>query len=193
MVDTNLLCFELNKANNPELSWADFQALSHGNFYEALKKGTINGKKFSAHPEYHVIYGNKICDINIPPEIKEAILKLAKSYPLTVVSATSAVNISKRLKQEGLLRHFGEILGFEESTSKVVKFKKLLANHKIAGKDAVLITDTLGDILEANAVGVSSIAVSWGLHDRSTFAPGSPDAIIDEPKDLVPTIERILG
>ena len=135
----------------------------------------------------------RICDIEIPPILQEIVKKLAKEHKLSIVSSGITAIIEKCLKDKDILKYFDEILGFDFHASKVVKLKKILNDHNISPKDTVFITDTLSDVLEANEVGIPSIAVSWGLHDRSTFAEGHPAAIIDDPKELIPTIERILG
>ena len=44
---------------------------------------------------------------------------------------------------------------------------------------------TVGDILEARAAGVRSVAVTWGWHDRERLVAVSPDFIVDTPERLL--------
>jgi phosphoglycolate phosphatase len=192
LVDTMLMCLEINKVTNPYISYKDYQAMSNGNFHDAAQSG-IKDNTFTPHPEFHSLYDEKLCDINIPLILKEAVIKLAKDNFLSIVSSGDTTAIKNHIKREGLAGCFDQVLGYDFHTSKTFKLKKLLADHKVSPKDAVFVTDTLGDILEANEAGIPSIAVSWGLHEKETFLEGNPAAIIDDPKDLIPTIKRILG
>ncbi len=191
LIDTLLMCYELNKANNPDHSWQDFKEMSHGNFYTALRSG-IKNKKFSPHPDFHTLYGEKICDINIPPILKELVIKLAKDNSLSIVTSGYTLAITDHLKREGIDKYFDEILGFDFHVSKVVKLNKLLNDHSISSNDCVFITDTLGDILEANECKIKSIAVTWGLHEKETLEKGNPALIIDNPIDLESAINSVL-
>jgi phosphoglycolate phosphatase len=100
--------------------------------------------------------------------------------------------INEILDREDLSSYFTEILGSDVHTSKSEKIKKLIEKYNITSKDAIYITDTLGDIKEAEGCGVKSIAVTWGFHDRKTLEKGNPVAIIDEPMDLLEAIENVL-
>ena len=55
-----------------------------------------------------------------------------------------------------------------------------------------MITDTLGDLREASAVDLKTIAVTWGYHDEETLRKGNPAALVDNPAELAPQIESIL-
>ncbi len=55
-----------------------------------------------------------------------------------------------------------------------------------------MITDTLGDLKEANQTGIKTIAVTWGVHQREKLKAGSPTVIIEEPTDLVNTCNMLL-
>jgi phosphoglycolate phosphatase-like HAD superfamily hydrolase len=53
--------------------------------------------------------------------------------------------------------------------------------------DMIFITDTLGDIREADHEGVPTIAVTWGIHDHEYFNREPHDnliAIVDSVSDL---------
>lgn len=76
--------------------------------------------------------------------------------------------------------------------SKIIKINSILKKYNIEPNDTVFITDTLGDIKEAKECGVKSIAVTWGLHDRETLEKGNPVAIIDDPRELLRVIEKVL-
>lgn len=59
-------------------------------------------------------------------------------------------------------------------------------------KDAVFITDTLGDIREARECDIDSIAVTWGFHERKTLEKGNPIVIVSDPRELFVEIDNVL-
>lgn len=67
----------------------------------------------------------------------------------------------------------------------------LFNKHDFNNEDCIFITDTLGDILEANKVGVKSIAVDFGFHERERLEKGNPFKIISNFKDIRKIIENI--
>ena len=67
----------------------------------------------------------------------------------------------------------------------------LLDKYKITSEDAVFITDTVGDIVEARECGVRSIAVSWGFHEIETLEKARPAKIVSTPADLLRAIKEI--
>ncbi len=192
LAETILMCYEIHKEFSPDFSYEEYQKLAHGSFLKEYNK-KAQERKLIPLSDFHDKYNKKVCDIEMPPVLKEAVIKLSKDFNLSIVSSGITPIIKNYLKERGMLKYFDEILGFDFHASKVFKLKKILADQNVLPKDTVFITDTLGDILEANEVGIPTIAVSWGLHDRSTFADGRPAAIIDDPKDLIPTIEQLLS
>ena len=53
------------------------------------------------------------------------------------------------------------------------------------------ITDTLGDIVEAKKVGIKTIAVDYGYHDRGVLSKGNPDGIISNLSGIKKKLEDI--
>ena len=113
--------------------------------------------------------------------ITNAVKQLAKSNNLVIVSSNFSSILAERLKKYKLDSYFDEVVGADTAMSKTDKFKMLM---KVYGDNAVLITDTLGDINAANKAGLKTIAVTWGLHSRETLKKGSPMKIISDIKEL---------
>ncbi len=125
--------------------------------------------------------------------LQNAIVELSKNYILSIVSSSRDNSIKIFLQKENINEYFSDILGTDIYSSKVVKIKSLLEKYSIQQQDAVLITDTLGDIKEAKECGVLSIGVLWGLHEKKTLEKGNPAKIIDSPLDLLDSVKEILG
>jgi phosphoglycolate phosphatase len=47
------------------------------------------------------------------------------------------------------------------------------------------IGDTVGDIKEARAAGVWTVAVTWGWHSRERLLAARPDFLVDTPEELL--------
>ena len=130
--------------------------------------------------------------LNTGDILYKSILFLAKNYKLVIISSTNTSYINDFLKKENLFACFLDVLGADVHTSKTLKIKTILEKYDISPSNSVFITDTLGDIKEAKECGVSSIAVTWGLHGKSILEKGEPLKIIDNPQDLVGAIENVL-
>lgn len=132
-------------------------------------------------------------DASILQVLKDVLKNLYQKYILAIVSSTSNNTIKKILEREGILSYFKDILGFENYTSKVVKNKMLLEKYKITSQDAVFITDTVGDIIEARDSGIKSIAVTWGFHEEERLQKANPEKIVNNPEDLLKAIQELLS
>jgi phosphoglycolate phosphatase len=191
LINTLPMSYELSLVTNPDLTYEDYQKMSHGNFYDAFQ-GEGAPMKYIGNPNYHADYRNRVREFDTPLSIQEAVRNFSKKYAVAIISSGSEEAIAHFLEKEDLLKCFNDILGYETHKSKVVKIKTLLEKYLISPSDAILVTDTLGDIREATEANVKSIGVTWGLHDRETLAKGNPAAIIDDPANLEDTVESLL-
>jgi phosphoglycolate phosphatase len=76
------------------------------------------------------------------------------------------------------------VLGVETHKSKEVKFGIIFEETGLLKDECVFVTDTLGDILEANKVGVRTIAVTFGYHDEKRLAKGNPSVLVSDFKEI---------
>ena len=125
-------------------------------------------------------------------DISDAIKNFSNKYILAIISSTSSSYIKSFLKERNVLSNFSDILGSDLFLSKSDRIKILLEKYNISFENVVYITDTLGDINEDKILRVKSIGVTWGLDDRKTLQKGNPVTIIDDPRDLVMTIDNVL-
>lgn len=64
---------------------------------------------------------------------------------------------------------FDFITTAETSKNKVEKFELIEDRYKARKKDYLFITDTVGDVKEANIAEIKTIAVTWGIHNKDIF------------------------
>lgn len=191
LVDTEEFCYKIHKDVNKTLTWKEWQSFCDGNFID----GIINASKDKPYiipSDFTQRYKDEIEKINVHEALHKAILVLKINYQIAIVSSTSSDLISNFLEKENLFNYFSDILGVEIDANKTTKINSLLKKYNLKPNDAIFITDTLGDILEAKESDVKSIGVTWGLHGRENLEKGNPVTIIDDPRDLVDAIEGVL-
>lgn len=188
LVDTLIMHYKISHKINKKMSLDSFKSIFDGNIYESLKKSS----DIKQHPKFFEIYDKQSRNLEIPEIMKNLIFELNKNYNLIIVSSTPSSLILKILNQENIENYFSDIFGADIHTDKIVKIEMALKKYGIEPNNAIFITDTLGDIKEAEKCRVKSIAVTWGFHERETLEKGNPTVIIDDPRDLLETIQNVL-
>jgi phosphoglycolate phosphatase len=138
------------------------------------------------------LYREEIGALPIHEGMKELVLELASQYTQAIVSSTHSDHIKYFCERHGIDECFFAIFGSDVGTEKSKKIRSLLETCNVRSRDAVFVTDTLGDIAEARLACVTSIAVTWGYHDVHTLRKGIPAAIVRTPHDLKATIHRYI-
>lgn len=192
LVNTLEFWYQLHKDVNDTLTWEKYERMSDGNFIDSQKK--LNAIKeynwpINAEPKYenalHTIFS--IGDI-----LHDTILKFSEKYTLCICSSGREKIISKFLEKENVRECFADIFGYETHTSKVVKITSLLSKHSVSPRDAVFISDTLGDLIEGQECGVKVVGVTWGLHKSHTLEKAKPEAIVEDPASLFKVVDGML-
>ncbi len=188
VVDTFSFCYRIMNSRD-SISEEAYRAKFEGNINDTLKKPEQNprAEPFDFFGQYHPEL--MTCQPN--EEMVKVIKELARSHTLIIISSTISSSISQFLEMQGLADAFKEILGNDVEKSKVKKINDVLRRYDIKPTETVFITDTLGDIKEAKACGVESIAVTWGYHPTTTLERGNPYQIIDHPNKIIETIQTM--
>jgi len=169
-----------------------------GNFPEEIEKFKINNKPIEETPEEKKKrieeYPKKKLATPMYSGIRELLKTLHLSgHILTINTSAFEQNCLPLLEYSQIKEYFDFIATIEISKSKVDKFKIIEDKYDIPKEDTIFITDTLGDIKEAELAGVQTVAVTWGVHDRSYFtreSHGNLIAIIDSVKELGDFLEK---
>ncbi len=190
LVDTLMICYEINTQVNDELSVDEYKSFFEGNIFAAVRS---NGAPRNKHPEFFDQYRSKTRELVIPDEHAALVRRLAERYILTVASSTDSSCIADILARHGIRESFKDILGADVHASKVVKIRSLLEKFAVSADNAIFITDTVGDIREGKECGVNSIAVTWGFHERVKLESEKPHAVVDTVPELEHAIERFFA
>ncbi|MDO8444266.1 MAG: HAD hydrolase-like protein [bacterium] len=123
-------------------------------------------------------------EVKLFPGIKAVLASLAEKYKLVIISSTLTSQIEGFLKKNRLDSFFAEVWGNDIHTSKVEKIKMVFEKFNISPDDCVFITDTLGDVREADETGVGAIGVTWGFHNDETLLRDKSFGLVHKPSEL---------
>ena len=173
--------YEVAKKRYKNLKREDYRGWFNGNIYEhptVKAAGPMNIIEY--FEQYKKGFENRI----IKPEFKEMLIKLNQKYHLVIISSIDDDIINPYLKRNKIDNLFEEVWGIKKKTSKVEKFKDFLKLYKLDTNNCLFVTDTLGDIREANKVNIKSIGITWGYQTESSLKRGNPIKIVDSIKEL---------
>ena len=172
---------EIRKFSNIDLTEEEYRDLHNGNFFENREE-KLRNFDWTKYREY---VHTHISSLTMEERIKNVLELLAKKYTFAIVSASGENILKDYLNHNAISHFFSDILGGDFHHSKEVKFKHLLEKHNLSLEDVFFVTDTLGDIMEANKVGIRTIAVTFGFHKKELLLEGNPFACIDQPEELL--------
>ena len=162
----------------------DYLALFEGNFYESMAARGVDLAAF-AQAAKEIMPGIDYDAMRPFDGLLPVLDSLKKDRLLAVISSNGSKTIRKMLDRFGFSPYFEEILGSDFLFSKKEKIDHALAKYGISPQRTFYIGDTTGDIVEARAAGIRTVAVTWGWHDRERLAASRPDFLVDTPEGLL--------
>lgn len=157
---------------HPGMTSEMYKGLHTGNFHEEtkkyshLKKEETEEEKSNRNLAYAEIKSKTPMFNGV-----EKLLRELHSLGYLLVLNTNAYdrNCLPLLEKSGIKDLFDLIATAEFSKSKVEKFKLIEEKYNISKDKLLFITDSLDDVKEAQIAEVSTVAVTWGVHDNSFF------------------------
>ncbi|WP_088894372.1 HAD-IA family hydrolase [Leptolyngbya ohadii] len=133
-----------------------------------------------------------IPDLQFIPGMREALLELhQQGYRLGIVTSNSSENVACFLQLQEMSHLFEFVDGAQILSGKAWVLRKLVRLNRTESQQLVLVGDEVRDVKAAKRAGLASIAVSWGLNDRTILLAAAPDALIDRPDQLSAAIIQI--
>ncbi len=166
----------------------EFYNIHSGNVYKDDHVGLELGN-FDVQEYCQKIHDNliKLPIVDGMSAVAEQVQKIGKSF---VVSSGCEKNIRDFFENNDICTNMCSIYGVETNPSKEKKLEKILRESNVEAKNAIFITDTLGDIREANKVGIASIAVTWGFQRVETLEQGVPFGFARTPMQIIDLIQN---
>lgn len=174
----------LIEAFGRELTREDFKDFFNGNVWDSWHVVT---KEEDA--KFTELQREAFKFLKADENIKRSLEKLHEQHSLFVVSSNYEDNLNTYFQNNNFIHIFKQILGAETHKSKIEKFKSIFQNHNLKVENCIFITDTLGDILEANKVGLKVIAVDFGFHEKERLEKGNPFKIVSDFDGILEVID----
>jgi len=172
LFDSSAVIAKDMKHRYPDITEEMRKGLLVGNFHEQLAKLTIP-KKVETEEESDARMTQYALDkSNVPMYAgMRDLLEFLYSNGYIIALNTSATNNNALplLERTHITSMFDYIGTADISKSKVEKFKLIEEKFQATKENMLFITDTLGDIREADIASIPTVAVTWGSHDESYF------------------------
>lgn len=190
IVDSRALALELTQVGYHDVDEHVHRNLFNGNVYVELSK--LRKRELSEEKQAEFLeksYWPRKLQIVPVPGIPEVVKELARDFDMTINSSSSTAVILNYLVKNNLSAYFSKIYG-NEIKSKEEKFEMILQDFNLLAQDCVLITDTLGDVLEAKTLAIPSIVVLWGYQFREYFDSVQNEVVfVEEAGQLISAVQ----
>ncbi|MFA6183494.1 MAG: HAD-IA family hydrolase [Parcubacteria group bacterium] len=188
--DTYELAYQINvEILGGSLTREQHRDFFNGNMFERV---IVDKEKEKIESEnFYKLQNEAFKHLEIDENIRKNLEKLSKKYSLFIISSNQEKALNSYFKNNKFTHIFKEILGSETHQSKVEKFKYLFEKYALVADDCIFVTDTLGDILEGNKVGVKTIAVDFGFHKRDRLEKGKPFKIVSSFDEIIEIISKL--
>ena len=172
-----------------EVTREDYRRMHDGNIYELViddenLQETVRSEVNGDNPFFKKLIPT-IIGMAPVPKMKSVLEELSNHSQMYVMTSSINSFIESYLTRHELRHLFDGIYGADVHHSKHVKMNRLIEEHSEGPGEYLLVTDTLGDLREAQKAGVDAVAVSWGFHSPNTLEKGNPLKIIDSPEELL--------
>jgi phosphoglycolate phosphatase len=187
--------FELHLRNinrfidGEKLEAKEFKAAHEGNFNDS--KQLIEKLRKIDFVSYRAAIYKEFIIQKIDEKIHNTLEILAKSHALFIITSGGERNINGYLKENNIQHLFKQTLGAETNKSKEIKLNIVSKDSGSSKEEILFVTDTLGDIREANNFGVQSVAVDFGYHTKETLEKGNPVQIISQFEDILSIVKEL--
>jgi phosphoglycolate phosphatase len=162
----------------------EFLDLFEDNFFSAIAKRGVDVGEFMAASKV-VTPALNYGVVRPVTELLPVLAELKKRHGLIIISSNSSFAIRLMLAKFGFDPYFDDVLGADFNFSKIEKILYAMGYYGTNVGHTFYICDTAGDIREAREAGVKAVAVTWGWHPRVRLERARPDAMIEQPEDLL--------
>ena len=183
LFDSTKLVRDFFLSKYPTMTGEIMDEILVGNFHDELEKFKSTNKHIEETPEERTArsekYSKDKSSTSLYSGIKELLHKLhTDGYILTINTSAFERNCIPLLKSSGIESFFDFVATAEISKNKIEKFMLIKEKYSASQNETIFITDTLGDIREADVAQIPTIAVTWGAHDRTYFTREVHDNLI---------------
>ncbi len=172
LFDSSRIAYEGVRGIFPTLTDDIMNEILCGNFHEEIKKLTLPRVKETEEEQKvrRTQYLERKIQAPLFFGIKELLCDIKKNGSLLGLNTSARRdNCVSLLTREEIYTFFDYIGTMDEGESKAEKFRIMLNTFGTTPEESIFVTDTLGDLREADIVGIPTIAVTYGAHSREFF------------------------
>jgi phosphoglycolate phosphatase len=175
-----------------------------GNFFDSLAKLCPDPARAAAAKAHFMEQLRTRYHPAVIPGMVDVVRALAPQCTLAVLSTNGIEAIRRILVDAGIATCFSHVFSGEVEPRKSASIRRFLGDHryaahrlcspayhdgdtgeKLAENEVVLVTDTVGDVIEAREAGVRAIGVSWGMHAERQLLDAGAERVALWPQELV--------
>lgn len=169
------------------ISAKEYRKLFFGKLHTQIKLflnvDEVKFKEFSDH-KYQIFSSYYNSDkVKLFPFSPELVKKISLLANLFIISTAPKDVIIELLTRNQLLPYFKKIRGNDPRGK-----RDSLQDMTNQSDDVYFVSDTVGDILEAENLPITTIAVTWGFHSVENLATANPTYIVDSYQELLKNI-----
>lgn len=210
LVDTRAASWELFSETNLAFALgidsrdAFFRAFE-GNFFESLARLCPDPQRAEAAKQHFMELLRTRYQPALIPGMTDVVRALAPHCTLAVISSNGIEAIRRILVGAGIATCFSHVFSGDVEPKKSVSIRRFLGDQRYAAQrrcspeyhdggseaatlnsdDVVLVTDTVGDIIEAKEVGTRAVGVAWGMHTEHQLLSAGAEKVALWPQELV--------
>lgn len=174
LIDSIEISYGLQKETLPQLTREEYSDLLMGNFHDKKAEYVKTNPQIvltEEEKEQHKVY---YADEKSKSPIFQGIYELlnflkSQGFILTINTSAYERNTTPLLTKNNIINFFDYVATFEDSKSKVEKFKIIQDKYDCEIGDMIFVTDSVGDLREGENFGMKMIGVTWGVHSREYF------------------------
>jgi phosphoglycolate phosphatase len=209
LVQTREAAWELFRKTDREIGLGisdrnTFFALFEDNFFRALARHCRDAKKSDAAKQHFLrLLRTQYCP-KLIPGMTDVIKALANRCTLAVLSTNAMQAIRRILTEAGVAHCFAHVFAGDVEPDKANSIHRFVADHSytlgrhctpaydertesspVSTDEIVLVTDTVGDVIEARKSGIRAIGVAWGMHPENKLLAAGAAAVAVWPQELI--------
>lgn len=179
-------------------------ALLNGNLFESVRQLCDTTEKADAAIKSFMHLLSTEYFPEMIPGMIDVVHALAPQSTLAVLSSNHTSVIRRVLTASGLEYCFAHVFGGDVEPDKTIGIRRFVADAAqgtgrqcsafynesaekvgLADGQAVLVTDTIGDVEAALAAGIRAVGVSWGMHSEEQLRKAGAEFVAFWPQELV--------
>lgn len=166
-----------------------YRAFFIGNLHQGYKNFINHDEKYLSFLEfrknnYDKYYYDKRNGVKLFFGASEFIKKIKNKYILAVASSGCLDNVENLLKENNVRNPFSLVFA-DKSYTKEGMIQEVLDRLDVGPEEAIMISDTVGDILVAKEIGLKTIAATWGFHSLEMLEKTNPDFVVNDFTELL--------